>query len=284
LLAENCHISPEETTDLPVRFNDVDEDLWRAKVSAYVAWLQKQLDSCDELGPEAASSWRSRVEALSPALEHAFERRRVALEPPVEVPVDLNEAHGTGTSLADPEEMSTVEGRIGQHDAAGGYEARDAALQNVIAAIDAGVEPPVVVSPLPADAAIHREEPTVTAAVRVNTPAVPANPFSRPAGRKPRDEGIDYQDARAQMEEEMVELVQTMKIHSTNMLGILKKDNKELSEMEDLQQRGLDKVQTQNAKGKKMMRSGQLGFLCTMIMVVISVVIFFMMIPFIIFT
>mmetsp|Transcript_29806 Transcript_29806/g.54295 ORF Transcript_29806/g.54295 Transcript_29806/m.54295 type:complete len:304 (-) Transcript_29806:52-963(-) len=273
LLTENCHISPDDAADdnLHGSLNDVDEELWRAKVSSYVVWLQKQLQNCDELGEDETASWSSRVEALSPALERAFERRRVALEPPVEVPMRVDAA---------------------------GDEAREAAIQTVIAAIDADAEPPPVVSLLPADASSVREEPVAQvdatdsrtgdggSAPVTGRPAAEraAHPFRRPLSRKPRDDGIDYRDTRAQIENEMVELVQGMKGHASNMLVNLKKDNKDLSEMEDLQQRGLDKVTAQTAKGKKMMRSGQLGFLCTMIMVIISIVVFFMMIPFIIFT
>ncbi|CAJ1375151.1 unnamed protein product, partial [Effrenium voratum] len=55
-------------------------------------------------------------------------------------------------------------------------------------------------------------------------------------------------------------------------------------DMQSAQDRSLDNVMAHTASGKKLLRSGQMSFFCTMILLAISVVIFCMMIPFIIFT
>ncbi|CAE7946675.1 unnamed protein product [Symbiodinium sp. KB8] len=90
--------------------------------------------------------------------------------------------------------------------------------------------------------------------------------------------------ARSNLESEMSDLAEGMKGAANTFLKTLQKDNKRLEDMKSAQQRSLDSVSSHAEKGKKMLRSGQLSFLCTMLLVGISVAIFCAMIPFIIFT
>ncbi|CAK9118212.1 unnamed protein product [Durusdinium trenchii] len=108
----------------------------------------------------------------------------------------------------------------------------------------------------------------------------------------PRTEGTNLKtkpilargEARSNLETEMVDLAENMKGAANAFLQTLKKDNDRLEDMQSAQQRSLDNVSAHTESGKRLLRSGQMSFLCTMILVAISVVLFVMMIPFIIFT
>mmetsp|Transcript_1677 Transcript_1677/g.2031 ORF Transcript_1677/g.2031 Transcript_1677/m.2031 type:complete len:98 (-) Transcript_1677:31-324(-) len=91
-------------------------------------------------------------------------------------------------------------------------------------------------------------------------------------------------EARSHLESEMVDLAENMKGAAHAFLQTLKKDNDRLEDMQSTQQRSLDNVTAHSESGKKLLRSGQMSFLCTMILLAVSVVVFCMMIPFIIFT
>jgi len=91
-------------------------------------------------------------------------------------------------------------------------------------------------------------------------------------------------EARNNLESEMVDLAENMKGAANAFLQTLKKDNERLEDMQSSQQKSLDNVTAHSESGKKLLRSGQMSFLCTMILVAVSVVVFCMMIPFIIFT
>jgi len=89
---------------------------------------------------------------------------------------------------------------------------------------------------------------------------------------------------RNELENDMLQDIEGMKGAANSFLLTLRKDNENLKKLQDTQDSSLQKVTQETQKGRKMMKSGQLSFLCTMVMLIVSVVIFFMMIPFIIFT
>lgn len=91
-------------------------------------------------------------------------------------------------------------------------------------------------------------------------------------------------EARNNLESEMVDLAENMKGAANVFLQTLKKDNERLEDMQSSQQRSLDNVTAHSESGKKLLRSGQMSFFCTMILLAVSVVVFCMMIPFIVFT
>ncbi|CAL1131248.1 unnamed protein product [Cladocopium goreaui] len=91
-------------------------------------------------------------------------------------------------------------------------------------------------------------------------------------------------EARNNLESEMVDLAENMKGAANVFLQTLKKDNERLEDMHSSQQRSLDNVTAHSESGKKLLRSGQMSFFCTMILLAVSVVVFCMMIPFIVFT
>ncbi|CAJ1375152.1 unnamed protein product, partial [Effrenium voratum] len=114
----------------------------------------------------------------------------------------------------------------------------------------------------------------------------PQMPWRRTSGPyvKPRSSAAVSNEARGSLESEMVDLAENMKGAANAFLQTLKKDNERLEDMQSAQDRSLDNVMAHTASGKKLLRSGQMSFFCTMILLAISVVIFCMMIPFIIFT
>mmetsp|Transcript_58512 Transcript_58512/g.106971 ORF Transcript_58512/g.106971 Transcript_58512/m.106971 type:complete len:83 (+) Transcript_58512:2-250(+) len=64
----------------------------------------------------------------------------------------------------------------------------------------------------------------------------------------------------------------------------LTNDNLILDEVNDTADKNVATVKAQTKKGRDLLWSGQLSWITTMIMLAVSVVIFFSMIPFIIFT
>merc|ERR1712176_116418 len=103
-------------------------------------------------------------------------------------------------------------------------------------------------------------------------------------GVSQRSAGSGMSHAKENIEEEMVDLAAGMKGCANSWLMTLKRDNQVLSEISKTQDKNLDAVNAEVLKGKKMMKSGNLSFFCTIVMLVVSIVVFFMMIPFIIIT
>jgi len=106
----------------------------------------------------------------------------------------------------------------------------------------------------------------------------------RRTGARLETRPIAAHEARNNLESEMVDLAENMKGAAHVFLQTLRKDNERLEDMQSSQQKSLDSVTAHSESGKKLLRSGQMSFLCTMILLAVSVTVFCMMIPFIIFT
>merc|ERR1712129_74080 len=96
--------------------------------------------------------------------------------------------------------------------------------------------------------------------------------------------GPDLSKAIGQITDDLSSMSEDMKGAANSCLLNLKSDQEKLENIAEKQERSLDDVRAQTEKGKKLLWSSSLGFLCTMVLLLISIVIFFMMIPFIIFT
>eukprot|EP00933_Yihiella_yeosuensis_P061791 TRINITY_DN64643_c0_g1_i1.p1 TRINITY_DN64643_c0_g1~~TRINITY_DN64643_c0_g1_i1.p1 ORF type:complete len:275 (+),score=81.40 TRINITY_DN64643_c0_g1_i1:77-901(+) len=231
--------------------SEEDIKVWKAKVRCYEESLRERLKLWEDLPESTAERLRSRIEDITPALEKALDEKRKALAAPK---VEATEAAAATSGAAlDPGGVSSGLGT------ASSLEVPQPAL--IASAAAANVTPPVVeVSDLP---------------------------WRKRGGAKPQSRKLPSASAaglRSGIEDEMVDIAEGMKGAANIFLKTLKADNSKLDDMSDSQQKSLDKVTAETEKGKKLLRSSQLGFFCTMIMVAVSVVIFCMMIPFIIFT
>jgi len=234
---------------------DEQEALWRAKVCAYERTLRVRLDQWPGLGEVAAERLRSRIEDLTPALDKALSQRRVVLAPAPPPPPPQRRL----LSLPKPEGASLSEGT--------GAVPAVSSTSRAVPTVVGGDRPALRSNSVaPSDAAMQREQLMGGA-----------------KQRKPASAAV-AKDARQHLEAEMMDLSDGMKGAASSFLATLKKDNSRLDDMSDSMQKNIDNVTAANAKGKKLMWSSSLSFFCTMIMLIISVVIFFMMIPFIIMT
>mmetsp|Transcript_27470 Transcript_27470/g.51474 ORF Transcript_27470/g.51474 Transcript_27470/m.51474 type:complete len:257 (-) Transcript_27470:47-817(-) len=141
------------------------------------------------------------------------------------------------------------------------------------------------------DASVPSTEDATTASTQaqaannIGLPPARSAPWRAAEGRRSLSRfSAEGHGARSNLESEMVDLAEGMKGAANTFLKTLQKDNKRLEDMQTSQQRSLDAVTAHSDSGKKLLRSGQMSFLCTMILVAISVIIFCMMVPFIIFT
>merc|ERR1711879_726567 len=91
-------------------------------------------------------------------------------------------------------------------------------------------------------------------------------------------------EAQEKIQNEMCDLSEGMKDVSRGFLKSIKSDNSRLEKMAEDQDQNLDKTKQELQKGKDLMKSGQLSFCCTIAMLIVSLIIFFMMLPFILFT
>merc|ERR1712060_377181 len=94
-------------------------------------------------------------------------------------------------------------------------------------------------------------------------------------------------NTRGQMDQvlnEMADMGDIMKDMTSTWQETLKRDNVNIEKIASSQDKNLANVTEHTKTGQETLRRGQLGFLCTMVMVVISLVLFFMMLPFIFWT
>jgi len=251
--------------------DEKEECIWRAKVVAYERTLNARLAACERnLGrPALIERYRSRIEELGPALELALERRRAATvaaaAPPPPPAVEVEDKIGSdGPILAE----DVV------HDLPSMAES-DKSLVRVSATSVAAPAPTV---------SVPRERPALQEPAWRTGQDVTEIPWRRKAGASSTQRVTDTQALKGDLEKEMVDLTDGMKGAANSFLKTLKRDNDRLDDMSAFTEKQLDNVTSQAKKGKQMLWSGQLGFVCVMIMLAVSVVIFFMMIPFIIFT
>lgn len=251
--------------------DEKEECIWRAKVVAYERALNARLAACERsLGrPALIERYRSRIEELGPAFELALERRRAATvaaaAPPPPPAVEVEDKIGSdGPVLAEdvvPDMPSMAESDK--------YLVRGSATS--------------VAAPTPTES-VPRERPALQEPAWRTGQDVAEIPWRRKAGASSTQRATDTQALKGDLEKEMVDLTDGMKGAANSFLKTLKRDNDRLDDMSAFTEKQLDNVTSQAKKGKKMLWSGQLGFVCVMIMLAVSVVIFFMMIPFIIFT
>jgi len=245
---------------------ELDEDIFRAKVHAYDAALRSQLSCWKDL-PEAASErYRSRIEDLTPALEQTLERRRQAAAAPART-----EAAAQEVSAEDAAQVTAVAAVVAASvedvaPLAGGGASGLAQLEALSTEVEAQ-----------ASADHRRQDPRGSSGSKPGE-----SPWQRRRPKAGPDAAISGQLGK--LEEEMANMSEDMKGAVQGYLVNLKKDGERLTAISDSQDKSIDAVRAQTEIGKKLLWSSQLSFFCTMIMVIISIAVFCMMIPFIIFT
>mmetsp|Transcript_50186 Transcript_50186/g.99170 ORF Transcript_50186/g.99170 Transcript_50186/m.99170 type:complete len:284 (+) Transcript_50186:88-939(+) len=243
-----------------------DAEIWRAKVKAYEAALRNQLDRWQDLTDAVAERYRSRIEEIAPSLERKLSDRRrqqeVAAAPahqPAVQGIGAFDDPLDGSGAADlPDGGLQAPVSVGGDLISGSGSARD----ETDAISDSG---PGRLGSFGAEATLWRRRGVGPAALR-------------------RQAGVADRAMLVQLEEEMASMSENMKGAASAFLVNLKRDDERLKSISSMQDKHLDDVKSETAKGKKLLWSSQLGFFCTMIMLATSVVMFCMMIPFIIFT
>eukprot|EP00929_Paragymnodinium_shiwhaense_P096233 TRINITY_DN57780_c0_g1_i1.p1 TRINITY_DN57780_c0_g1~~TRINITY_DN57780_c0_g1_i1.p1 ORF type:complete len:325 (-),score=89.30 TRINITY_DN57780_c0_g1_i1:122-1096(-) len=259
-----------------------EEELWRAKLTAYEATLRDRLCLWENLGEASTECFRSRIEDLRPALERSLEARRGQLAPATGaagggVAPGFGATRSTAGITKTPSSIAAMKSRV---------EPSAAALKVWAAARAHALAPAKSegLAPESADSLADPARSTVTVSPEVATSRQAASSALLAGGSSRKRRGEMSATARAGLESEMVDLAEGMKGAASSFLTTLKDDNRRLQDIATDQQESLDKVTAENEKTKQLMRSNSLSFVCTMIMVAVSAVIFFMMIPFIIFT
>jgi len=241
---------------------DCEEDIevWRAKVRSFEAVLRGRLAGLG-VSESNAERYRSRIEELCPALELALSEQRQA----------------TATTELEVEVVNspTPEHLLKQQ------QDQDSQVASAPTEVFARAERPAAPTAQLAGAA-HSPASGRKDSEQANLPWR-KHAESQRASTRNRSAG-GHAASRGNLESEMDDIVTQMKNAANSFNRTIKEDISHLEDIDKSQTDGLDKVKAQTDKGKKFMRSNQLSFLCTMVMVVVSVIIFFMMIPFIIFT
>lgn len=248
-----------------------DTEIWRAKLHSYEATLRSQLTHWKGLPDVAKERYRSRIEDILPALERTLEQRRKAAE----------------VDLSPPEELESPSEAAGNADQAVVAAAAAAAGAAVAAAAAAAEAPPLAggLTVLEADSAMIGAPGLRGRGAAAGQTEPPWRRKRGPGGAASRGgDGADVTKELGRLEDEMVDMSHGMKEASNSILHNLKQDHAVLESIADKQDKGITDVQKQTEKGKKLLWSSSLGFICTMVMLIISIVIFFMMIPFIFFT
>lgn len=239
--------------------------IWRAKVTAYEKSLLDRLGNWTGLEQVAAERYRSRIEELGPTLEARVQAERRAAQKA------SPDAAATSSVVASAEGPASAVTRA--------IEAREASARaekakaEAAAAEKAREEGSAVADPVSMEAAADLRSVT------------PAEAPWRQKGKMPGKQNAGSSGSqRSQYEKEMLEITDNMKGLAQSWSQSLARDSKVLEEIHASQDDSQAKVDAANRKGKAMLKMGSLSFLKTMIMLAVSIVIFFMMIPFIIFT
>jgi len=284
LFLNRAEAAARNDTSNPFLDSEDDDEILRAKVRAYVAALSKKLSCWAEHGCSAEEHYRSRIEELLPTLECSLERRQsvpqtsLPATPVVASPESVLQQQGGSAELArDSTQGSSICAAM-------------ESLETSSAILGGGGDaPPLATESTAVDVASSQNTASAHAGSHspVNAAELPWRRSSaRAAGAFPRrSSGLAVGSAlRNELESDMLQDIEGMKGAANSFLMTLRKDNENLKKLQDTQDSSLQKVTQETQKGRKMMKSGQLSFLCTMVMLIVSVVIFFMMIPFIIFT
>lgn len=251
------------------------EDSWRENLKMYEQLLEKKLAAWTTLAPGATEFYRSRIEGLMPMLERAIDERMRA-KAVAEAGAAAATAAAAGAAATSNAEGAPISGTDVQ-------EQPDQAA----AMVPAMGSPPVVggLEPLGEPRGVDSSSlPARGQATGSGAPdSQPAVPWRRRGAANPSNTAATAASRQA-IEADLLNIGTGMLGTVTSISKTVKRDNDVLGKISDDMHGRLDKVTAQTATGKQMMRSGQLGFMCTMVMLVTSVIIFFMMIPFIIFT
>lgn len=238
---------------------DEDPDVVRARIHAYGSELSARLADWEGL-PEAASErYRSRVEDLAPTLERWLERRAAAAAAEAAAAAGVTPGK---RARAGGEAQTAAQVPTEDSSEPHSYETADRA---VLAGDDSAEctsnEAPSMARSLPPKGDVEL-------------------PWRRPSTRAQRTSkhsGAAATCARGQLESEILEVTEGMKDAASSFLATLKRDNQTLSKISEMQDSSINKVTKETQKGKQVLRSSQIGFLCTMAMLVSSIVIFFML-------
>lgn len=239
-----------------------EDEVSRAKLKAYEAALRERLAGWNGLKEATVECYRSRIEELGPKLENAIEQRCTAADPIPEASMKPGQVDPEPKVTEELWSIATTQEHTLQSVDIESVDVSVSGTRNSNAA-EVGSSGKVLDRGL--------QQPSMKAVPwRTNTSSRRRAPLSG--------------DMKDKLEEEMTQLTMGLKGAAGSVLTSLKEQNQRLEQISDTTQRNYDKITAETQKGKQMMRSGQLGFLCTMIMLATSVIIFFMMIPFIIIT
>lgn len=242
---------------------DCGEDLevWRAKVRSFEAALRERLSGLG-VSESSAERYRSRIEELTPALEIALAEQRQAAA--------TTEPEGEAADSTTPEPLLKQQQVNYPQVAVATAQVSAAELPATSTGQVASVAHSL------ASPSERKDSQQTNLPWRRHAEGQRSSTRERPAG--------GHAASRGNVESEMDDIVMQMKNAANSFNRTIKEDIAHLDDIDKSQTEGLDKVKGQTEKGKKFMRSNQLSFFCTMIMVAVSVIIVFMMIPFIIFT
>lgn len=241
---------------------DEDLDVWKAKVRSFEASLRERLAGLG-VSESSAERYRSRIEELSPALELAMAEQRQAA-------ATTTEPSGEAANSTTPEPLLKQQ-QVNYPQVAAATAQVSAAERPVTSIVQSAS-----VAHRPASPSERKDSQQANLPWRRHAEGQRSSTRERPAG--------GHAASRSNVESEMDDIVMQMKNAANSFNRTIKEDIAHLEDIDKSQTEGLDKVKAQTEKGKKFMRSNQLSFFCTMIMVAVSVIVFFMMIPFIIFT
>jgi len=231
----------------------------RARVSAYGEALTARLVEWQGPTSAVAERYRSRVEELAPALERQLERRRQrrASSSVDQSKTPAEPALGAATAAGEPGDESATAGGGGT-----------AAAASTAGGGGSGGGPS-------ADDEASAPAPVLPCAVGTAVDL----PWRHPSTARTRRGQADSRaaaSARGNLEEEILDITEGMKGAASSFLASLKADNQTLSTISSMQDTNIDKVTKETRKGKEMLRSSQMGFFCTLVMLLTSIAIFFM--------
>jgi len=241
----------------------------RAKVAAYEQSLLERLARWTELDKVAAERYRIRIEELGPTLQSTFDAS-AALAKKAALPTTTEAAMPTTTGVVDAPADPEAEAEIRQ-------EARSAVArpQDATGGLESSTDRRASDELSPSGLLDVRTSAQQNAERRAA-----ADPPWRQKGRQV----APITNMRGVYEKEMLDITDNMKGLAQSWTHSLQKDQKALEEIAKSQDRSQDRTADANKTGKAMIWTGQLSFIKTMIMLAVSIGIFFTLIPFIIIT
>lgn len=252
--------------DLP--HSSIELEIWYHKVKSYAEALQTQLDAWSKtntLEVAELEHYKSRIEYMVGTMEQMLAKAQEPIVTPVSEPalspnINLETKNARSASRDENQVISSTD-----------PERRAAERSELATAVEQGT----------GLLAVAENQATVARAKAVTGASWRPSGKAKVKGRVPTK---PTHAARDGIQNDMLDLAEGMKGAANKFQKTIQKDNARLNEISDMQQTNLDSVTAANTQGKQMLRSGNMSFFCTMILVAISVVIFFSMIPFIIIT